>query len=578
MEARVPAADTRDMGIGRRRELRGGEEGFSLIECTIALSLVFVVLLGLLGALTSGARGLVTGRQRSTALAKANEVIEDARGRAYGDVGHDLDSDPTLATDPLITGTAPDLVYTGVTPGEPLAASAVDAGATAGTNSNPLFPFSPHIATSTVDSTVYTTAVYITTVTPATGDAYKRISVKVSWTPAQYATTARSVSLSSYLYNAAAPPDPRLTGTGEADAGAFKLTGSLAGISLSDASVTFPYVNGSIDAGFVKSVKGVARGASSQVDVLSGLLSGCSILGLGSLCDPAMAEADADNDSGTAPPDTDEEGPTNGSAATISAAPVLSVGLGSGTATAQASARSCWSCQAGGTLPVGDDDRLPYFAGTATGPASASVGFLSGLVGGSLLSIGTGCAVSCSAVTIDRDDAGANQRLSSTASVSFPSLSLMTFLAGSPLGYAGMVKIPALSATATAGSGPGAPGPAVSGAAFNIQLSDTTGVPGYKTVSVTPGASPPATDPTAHAAISVLGTAVVMDATVHWNKAVTSSSSSGGAVTDASASLTNWLWVDLHVTMSLLGVSLSDVDLHIDYGRIAATAGYQPSA
>jgi hypothetical protein len=67
-----------------------------------------------------------------------------------------------------------------------------------------------------------------------------------------------------------------------------------------------------------------------------------------------------------------------------------------------------------------------------------------------------------------------------------------------------------------------------------------------------------------------------MDATVHWNKAVTAQTSSGGAVTDASASLTNWLFVDLHVVMTTLGVSLADVDLHIDYGRIAATAAYQP--
>ena len=301
------------------------------------------------------------------------------------------------------------------------------------------------------------------------------------------------------------------------------------------------------------------------------------MLGLGSTCDGAKAQADADNDSGTAPPDTDQEGPTSAPAATITAAPVLTVGLGSGTASAQASARSCWSCQPGGTLPVGDDDRLPYFAGTATGPASASVGFLSGLVGGSLLSIGTGCAVSCSAVTVDRDDSGNNQRLSSAASVAFPALSLMTFLAGSPIGYGGMVKIGAVSASATANSGPGASNPGVTGSAVSVQLWDTTGVPGYRTSNFTAGGNPPATDPTAHAVITpVLGTSVTMDATVHWNKAVTSNTSSGGAITSASASLTNWLFVDLHVVITTLGVPVADVNLHLDYGRIAVTAGYQP--
>jgi hypothetical protein len=118
----------------------------------------------------------------------------------------------------------------------------------------------------------------------------------------------------------------------------------------------------------------------------------------------------------------------------------------------------------------------------------------------------------------------------------------------------------------------------VTGAPVAVQLWDTTGLPGYKTVNVTPGAAPPATDPTAHAAINVLGTSVVMDATVHWNKAVTSQTSSGGAITDAAASLTNWLFVDLHVVMTLLGLPVADLNLHLDYGRIAAAATYEPAS
>ena len=251
--------------MGQRRRLN--EAGFTIIESTIALALVFVVLVGLLGALTAGARGLITGRQRSAALALANEVLEDARGRFYGDIGHDLDSDPTLATDPLVTGSGTNRFYQppGVASPEPLAASAVDAGAAGGTVNNPLYPFSPHIFTSKREQTTYTTAVYVTTVTPNSGDPYKRVTAKVSWSPAQYATAARSVTISSYLFNAVAPPDPRLTGTGEANAGSFKVTGSLTGLSLTDANVNFPYVNGNIDSGFVRNAKGVARTTSGHI-------------------------------------------------------------------------------------------------------------------------------------------------------------------------------------------------------------------------------------------------------------------------------------------------------------------------
>lgn len=128
-----------------RRSFRD-QTGFTIVESLIALGLVFGVMVGLLATLNTGVRGIVTGRQRSVAVSIANEVMETARGRSHADVGHDLDSDPTLVTDTAIQGTVPDLLYTDLSPGpdEPLVGSAVDAGAAAGETSNPLFPFSPH--------------------------------------------------------------------------------------------------------------------------------------------------------------------------------------------------------------------------------------------------------------------------------------------------------------------------------------------------------------------------------------------------------------------------------------------------
>jgi hypothetical protein len=550
-----------------RRRLRE-EAGFSILESTMALALVFAVLVGLLGALTAGARGLVTGRQRSAALAMANEVLEGARGRDYGDVGHDFDSDPSLATDPLITGTAPNLMFTGVNPAESLAASAVDAGLSGGTVNNPLWPFSPHKFTTQREKTTYTTEVYITTVTPASGDPYKRITTKVSWSPAQYATAARSVTLTSFLYNAGSPPDPKLIGTGEADAGSFEVAGAMTGIALSNARVSFPYVSGSIDSGFVRSAKGLARSGASEVQLLSGLLTSCSLLGLLGSCDGVKADADADNDSGTAPPDTDQVGPTNAASGTVAAAPALTVTVGSGSALAQASARSCWLCQPGGSLPVGDDDRLPYFYGAATRSAAISADFLSGAIAGKLLSVGSGCAVNCATVTVDRDDSGSDQRITSTASVSFPAVDLLPLLIG-PLGYSGLVKVEAGSASATAHAGPGASLPSVTGSGANVRY--WNGV-GYTSVPITPGVASYSTIPS----VSVFGGAGFLTVTgsITSNPAVTDHTSSGGAVGASSASLTNWLFVDLNVT----GPGGTSVNIHLDYGRIAATAGYETAA
>jgi type II secretory pathway pseudopilin PulG len=550
----------------RRRLLRSDEAGFSILESTIALALVFAVLVGLLGAFTAGARGVVTGRQRSAALALANEVLEGARGRDYGDVGHDFDSDPSLATDPLITGAAPNYLFTGVTPAEPLAASAVDAGATGGTVDNPLWPFSPHKFTSKREQTTFTTLVYVTVVTPASGDSYKRITTKVSWSPAQYATAARSVTLSTFLFHAGTPPDPKLLGTGESDAGSFAVTGTLAGINLSQLSLVFPYVSGGIDSGFVRSAKGLARSSTSELQLLSGTMSGCSLLGLLGSCDGVKAVADADNDSGTAPPDTDQQGPYSAASGTLGDAPVLSAALGSGTALAQASARSCWSCQPGGSLPVGDDDRLPYFYGTASGPATVAVDFLATGVQGRLLSVGSGCAANCATVTVDRDDSGANQRVSSTVAVAWPAVDLLPLLVG-PAGYSGMVKVGALSASATANAGPGAAAPSVTGSAVNVRYWNGLS---YTTVPVTPGVASSTTIPSV--TFFAGGGFVTVSGSITSTKGVTSQTSAGGAITEASAGLTNWLFVDLNVDITG-GTSLK---LHFDYGRLAAHAVYEP--
>ena len=328
---------------------------------------------------------------------------------------------------------------------------------------------------------------------------------------------------------------------------------------------TVETVNGNIDSGFVRNAKGVARTTSSQIDLTGGLLSGlgCTVAGLGASCDGAKAEVDADNDSGTAPPDTDQDGPTNAAAGSLSAGSILTIGVGSGQAQAQATARSCWSCQPGGSLPVGDDDRLPYFIGTATGPGAVTVGVLSGVLNGSLLSIGSNCVGSCASAKVDRNDSPPNQRIKSTVSTGLPAVNLLSLIGG-PAG--GLVQVSAASVNATAEAGPGAGGPTVGGTVMTVKYWNGLG---YTTAaSITPGVASSATIPS----MSLLLGAVTVSGTVTANKSVTSQSASGGAVTSASASLTNWLFVDLNVSI----VGLGSLNLHLDYGRIAASAGYQP--
>ncbi len=568
-----------------RARARTGQDGFTIVESLIALGLVFGVMVGLLGSLNTGVRGIVTGRQRSVAVSIANEVMEAARSRSYADVGHDLDSDPTLATDPAVTGTVPNLFYTGLSPGpnEPLVGSAVDAGAAAGTTSNPLFPFSPHRWPTVREATTYTTSVYVTRVIPASGDPYRRLIVIVTWDRSLDAPSAipASVRLSSYLFNAIQPPDPLFVGLAEADAGNVSVTGwsgppatpaFLSGIDLSDARLWLPYAHGEIDSRFVRRATGFAGTARSLTNLRSGSVSGCTVSngGLTAECTGAKAETGSDNDAATAPPDHNALGPTSDAGGTLAAGGKLTSTLGTGTARSLSTARSCWSCYGAG---VDDDDRLPYQWGQATGPADLSMPFSAGSATGSLLTSSGACST-CSTVTLDRDDVSGANRLLTTAAVSHPALDVVT-LAGAPADYAGMVRVGVTSVSTLATSGPGALAPSFTASAVSVQVYDTTiPTPGYRALSITPGTP---SETTSHAEMVVSGANVVMDATVRSGPAVTLSTSSGGALTEAQASLSNWLSVDVHLVVTDATGTLADLVVSLDYGRVTSRATYQPA-
>jgi type II secretory pathway pseudopilin PulG len=561
-------------GAGRRS--LQAETGFSIVESLIALGLVFGVVVALLATVNTGIRGVVTGRQRSVALSIANEVMETARSRSYADVGHDLDSDPTLAADPAITGTVPNLLYANPSPAPPeeLVGSVVDAGIAAGINANPLFPFSPHRWTSLREATTYTTTVYVTWVVPASGDPYRRLTVLVTWDKSLNAPQAlpATVRLSSFLFNVTQPPDPLFVGLAEADAGTVTVVNRAPTGDLTDARLWLPYAHGEIDSRFVRRATGYAGTARSVTKLRSGLVSGCTMSngGLTAECAGVKAETGSDNDAATAPPDHDPLA-TADPGGTLTAGAALTSSLGAGTARSLSTARSCWSCYGPG---VDDDDLLPYQWAQATGPATLSMPFTAGAVTGSLVTAGGAC-ITCSTVTLDRDDVSGARRLATTAAVAHPAIDVVT-LAGAIVGYAGMVRVGPTSVATSATSGPGALAPSFTAGAVAVQVYDTTTVlPGYRAMTITPGTP---SETTSHAEMVVVGGAlVVMDATIRSGPAVTLSTPSDGALAAAQASLSNWLTVDVHLVVTNAGGTAADLDVSLDYGRVTARATYQPA-
>ena len=558
-----------------RRSLQA-QTGFTIVESLVALGLVFGVIVALLATVNTGIRGVVTGRQRSVALSIANEVMETARSRSYADVGHDLDSDPTLATDTAISGTVPNLVYANPSPApqEPLVGSVVDAGTAAGTTTNPLFPFSPHRWDSLREATTYTTSVYVTRVVPTSGDSYRRLTVIVAWdrsldAPAAVPATMR---ISSFLFNAIQPPDPLFVGLAEADAGTVTVVNRADTGDLSDARLWLPYAHGEIDSRFVRRATGYAGTARSVTTLRSGSVSGCTVSngGLTAECAGVKAETGADNDAATAPPDHNPLGPIADPGGALTTGAALTSALGAGSARSLSTARSCWSCYGPG---VDDDDRLPYQWAQATGPATLSMPFTAGAVTGSLATAGAACTT-CSTVTLDRDDVSGATRLATTAAVAHPAIDVVT-LAGTLGGYAGMVRVGPTSVATSATSGPGALAPSFTGGAVAVQVYDTTTLlPGYRTVAITPGTP---SETTSHAVMVVGGALVVMDATIRSGPVVTLSTPSGGTLTEAQASLSNWLTIDVHLVVTGIGGTVADLDVTLDYGRVTARASYQPA-
>lgn len=523
----------------------------------MALALIFGVCLALLSSLATGVRGVVTGRQRSGATQLASQVLETAKARSYDRVGHAL-SDSTLTTDAAITGSSPTFSFDG----QPLALAA-DLTA----------PFLSHTETTTIDGVQYTRNVYVTLVTPVSGDPYKRVTAKVSWAGSQYgsATIPNRVSLSSYVFNAAPPPDPLLQGVVDTDSGHLTVTGTLTGINLSDLQVFFPYSHGEIDSNFIKLSKGFAWTGRSQINLLAGSPTGCTVNGLTADCQGTKAETVADNDGGTAPPENDAQGPVTdlgGSVNQSGLALPLQATIGTGTAVAQSTARSCWTCFG---PDIGDDDLFPYHTSASTGPGSGGVTFGAGPVSGSLLAgNGAACSSNCAVTTVDVDRISGNPRITSTATTSAPALDLVTLAAG-PLGYNGMVRIAANTVTATAAAGPSAPAPSISGAAFNVQMFNGLA---YTNVPITPGV---ATSQSTSAGFNVGLAAVQLDATVTSRAGTTASTLSGSDRVYAEASLTNWLTVTVRLQITLLGTPLADLNIEFDYGRTSAQADYQPA-
>ncbi len=552
---------------GRRREDRfsaraSGEDGFSLVETVMALGLVFTVMLGLLASLSTGIRGLTTGRQQTGATAVAKEVIERFRAVNFGDVGHDLGNDSTLATDDAITVDA-DGNYLYKPDG-------VNAEELVGVASP---PYAEHVlGPEERDNATYTTSWYVTEVTPAVGDTYRRLTVTVEWENAQYDETAVANQITaSTLVSRFGVLSDEVTGVVDVDSGLIDITGTLDGIDLAQAQLFFPLVHTDTDRDLVVETRGLAGSARSSMTLNSGTASGCGQSGSTVTCDGVKAETAADNDKDTTLALQHVVGPLGHVGDSISSGTPLT--LSTGSTSSVVSKSSAESCNVSGCTDgiVGDGDKLAYGYDHADGPSSMTADFDAGVTTGNLVvSESAGSATA----TVDEDPVSGGSLVSSVGNLVVPAIDILTIDSGTPLDYAGAARVSAVSATATAEAGPTASSPTVTGDPITVSVYETTTLgSGYVDISFSPGDTVNETRTATFDVVDLdLLDSITLTTTVTAGSASTSTVKDGTTITKARADLTNWFTVKTQVVIEELGVTLADLTIEVDYGRIGTLA------
>jgi len=152
-----------------------GDEGFSLLESVVALTIAGIIFTAFGASLLSAMRAVVVGRTVQQSANLADKSLESMRSLGYDAVAM-RPSDLTVS-DPLGSAMTSCSCFD---PSKNLASGsgteALVLDAAGGIN--------PHVTTTTLNSTVYTVRRYVTRPADATGATSKRLTVVVTWTRA----------------------------------------------------------------------------------------------------------------------------------------------------------------------------------------------------------------------------------------------------------------------------------------------------------------------------------------------------------------------------------------------------------
>lgn len=191
--------------LWRRRRARREDEGFSLVETVVAMTIAGFAFSTLSLALISGVHASTLAQQNQQAGDLLTQTVERARVLSYAALSMrptDLDAgetgrSPSISSCQCYNPADDSTSGTGV---EPLAPTDPNGG------------ISPHLSTATQNGLTFTVRQYVTAPADATGAGYKRLTVLVTWTSlgksherhysTVIASTRRGLPLPDYKFTA----------------------------------------------------------------------------------------------------------------------------------------------------------------------------------------------------------------------------------------------------------------------------------------------------------------------------------------------------------------------------------------
>lgn len=236
------------------------DEGLGLVEVVAAMGVIFIALLALAYTATVALNDIGLARQRQGANAIANRVIEQVRALPYDEISQDGMDTGDLSGDPNIVACSGTYCF-GSTSGEQIVHT---------NRSGTIEPLYPHIeqgVTVPGSPTEYTRALYLTAAQNVPAAGAFRVRVIVSWDQDFRRGASDQVEVETLIFD----PETRaseLAGTAAAPQGGVVITGALLGSSL-EAELEDVAARSDADSpAFRSSVQG--RSVASQVSVTQG--------------------------------------------------------------------------------------------------------------------------------------------------------------------------------------------------------------------------------------------------------------------------------------------------------------------